>query len=61
MYTDVQFIKLAEWIKSPTYPSIYICSHCRNEAYWGTDYGQQLFDYCPYCGRKMSKPMEDKK
>ena len=29
---------------------IYICSYCGNEAYWDTDYGQQLFDYCPYCG-----------
>ena len=29
---------------------IFICSECGNEAYWDTDYGQQLFDYCPYCG-----------
>lgn len=31
------------------------CSICGNEAYWDTDYGQQLFDYCPYCGSRMSK------
>ena len=35
---------------------IMYCSVCRNEAYWDTDYGQQLFDYCPYCGAKMIKP-----
>lgn len=28
----------------------YICSACGSEAYWDPDYGQQLFDYCPYCG-----------
>ena len=27
-----------------------VCSACGNEAYWDTDYGQQLFEYCPYCG-----------
>lgn len=32
-----------------------VCSACHNEAYWDTDYGQQLFPYCPYCGAKMSK------
>ena len=29
------------------------CSNCFAEAYWDTDYGQQLFDYCPYCGARM--------
>lgn len=29
------------------------CSNCHNEAYWDTDYGQQTFDYCPYCGAEM--------
>lgn len=27
-----------------------VCSACGNEAYWDSDYGQQLFDWCPYCG-----------
>ncbi len=27
-----------------------VCSVCGNEAYWDSDYGQQLFDWCPYCG-----------
>lgn len=31
----------------------YYCSECGNEAYWDTDYGQQLFDFCPRCGAKM--------
>lgn len=30
-----------------------VCSSCGNEAYWDTDYGQQLFDYCPWCGARM--------
>ena len=29
------------------------CSACGKSAYWDTDYGQQLFPYCPYCGAKM--------
>lgn len=29
------------------------CSNCISEAYWDTDYGQQEFDYCPYCGADM--------
>ena len=33
----------------------YYCNGCRHEAYWDTDYGQQLFDYCPYCGARMEK------
>ena len=31
----------------------WICSNCKNEAYYDTDYGQQLFDFCPYCGYNM--------
>lgn len=31
------------------------CSECHNEAYWDTDYGQQLFDYCPNCGSWMGE------
>lgn len=37
---------------------IKFCSVCRNEAYWDTDYGQQLFDYCPYCGARMDGDTE---
>ena len=29
------------------------CSVCKHEAYSDTDYGEQLFDYCPYCGSRM--------
>ena len=32
---------------------IIFCSECGREAYWDSD-GQQLFDYCPYCGADMS-------
>lgn len=31
------------------------CEKCGNAAYWDTDYGQQLFDFCPYCGQRMEK------
>ena len=31
----------------------YYCSNCFHSAYHDTDYGEQLFDYCPYCGNKM--------
>ena len=51
-----------EWKRGrefPTYPRVpfigdaYYCSNCEGEAYWDTDYGQQLFNYCPNCGAKM--------
>ena len=29
------------------------CSVCHNEAYHDSQYGQQLFDFCPYCGADM--------
>ena len=35
------------------------CSACGYEAYWDSDYGQQLFDYCPYCGADMRERGED--
>lgn len=41
----------AEWIADER--GIYFCSVCDSEAYWDTDYGQQLFDHCPYCGADM--------
>ena len=45
----MQPVKRGEW----TGDDIKSCSICGNEAYWDTDYGQQLFDYCPYCGADM--------
>ncbi len=40
------------------HPYVYLhgdkyCSVCYGEAYFDTDYGQQLFDYCPNCGADM--------
>ena len=52
---DVQSVKRGKWYHINNEGFIY-CSECQNEAYWDTDYGQQLFDYCPYCGAKMIKP-----
>lgn len=37
----------------------YYCSECGNYAYWDTDYGQQLFDFCPRCGAKMREGKQD--
>lgn len=34
------------------------CSECHEEAYWDTDYGQQLFDFCPNCGAWMGRQDE---
>ena len=63
---DVQTVKHGKWINGlevPEYerrkhPYVYLngdtyCSECFAEAYWDTDYGQQLFKYCPNCGAKM--------
>ena len=47
----------AEWIANES--GIYFCSECDSEAYWDTDYGQQLFDWCPYCGADMQKGDEE--
>ena len=51
---DAQPIKHGRWFHINNDGIVY-CSECNNEAYWDTDYGQQLFDYCPYCGAKMIK------
>lgn len=51
---DVQPVKRGKWFHINNDGFIY-CSECNNEAYWDTDYGQQLFDFCPYCGAKMTK------
>jgi len=45
-----------EFSSYPRVPFIgdaYYCSNCEEEAYWDTDYGQQLFGFCPSCGAKM--------
>ena len=52
-----QTVKLGRWFHINNDGIIY-CSECENEAYWDTDYGQQLFDYCPYCGARMDGDKE---
>lgn len=47
--------KRGKWIKGAEISNryledVYYCSNCHKQAYWDTDYDQQLFDYCPYCG-----------
>ena len=49
---DVQPVKRGKWIHF-TDDGFIFCSECYKEAYWDTDYGQQLFDYCPNCGADM--------
>ena len=49
------------WVKNnPEHPDFWYCSICNEEAYWDTDYGQQLFDYCPHCGAYSRIPTEMK-
>ena len=38
------------WVRNADNFDFFECEECRHEAYWDTDCGQQLFDYCPYCG-----------
>ena len=51
---DVQPVRRGRWIHFNDDGFIF-CTECKHEAYWDTDYGQQLFDYCPYCGARMIK------
>jgi len=37
----------------------YFCTACGKEAYWDTDYGQQLFDFCQNCGAQMDGGVEN--
>lgn len=59
--------RVGHWIDGEDVPNrnpylhilgIKFCSECLNEAYWDTDYGQQLFDFCPYCGARMEGEKE---
>lgn len=54
--SDVQPVKHGKWLHINN--GIIFCSECEHEAYWDTDYGQQLFDYCPYCGARMDGDKE---
>lgn len=56
---DVQPVKKGKWRHSISYNGFIVCSECKHEAYWDTDYGQQLFDYCPYCGARMDGEKND--
>jgi len=46
------------WVRNHDNHDFYECEDCNHEAYWDTDYGQQLFDYCPYCGAFCRIPQE---
>lgn len=69
---DVVERKHGEWIdgldvpkkERERHPYVYLhgekyCSVCYKEAYFDTDYGQQLFDFCPNCGSRMDERRED--
>ena len=69
---DVVEVKHGEWIdgldipkeERERHPYVYLhgdkyCSVCYEEAYFDTDYGQQLFDYCPNCGADMRGGQHD--
>ena len=57
---DVQSVKNGMWRQSISCYGFIVCSECKHEAYWDTEYGQQLFDYCPYCGARMMQEGETK-
>lgn len=57
---DVQPVRRGTWVHFNNDSNIIFCSECNHEAYWDTDYGQQLFDYCPYCGARMIKDGDTK-
>lgn len=40
------------WQQNQKNHDFWQCSFCKHEAYWDSLDGQQLFDYCPYCGKK---------
>lgn len=44
--------KTGKWIdaKSGSGQLGKVCSACGHEAYWDSEEGQRLFDWCPYCG-----------
>jgi len=52
---DVVERKVGKWIEAKPMSGRIgkVCSACGCEAYWDSDYGQQLFDWCPYCGAEM--------
>lgn len=52
---DVKPVRRGTWLHFNNDSNFIFCSECKHEAYWDTDYGQQLFDYCPYCGARMIK------
>lgn len=56
---DVEPVKHGKWLNNDDKWEFYKCSICGNEAYWDTDYGQQLFDFCPWCGAKMGGESND--
>lgn len=35
------------------WPSLRYCSVCGHEAFDDSDWGEQLFEWCPYCGADM--------
>ena len=55
---NVKEVKHGQWIDEDEFIDIKVCSVCRNEAYWDTDYGQQLFHFCPNCGARMDGDSE---
>ena len=58
---DVVERKRGKWIEAKPMSGRVgmVCSACGNEAYWDSDYGQQLFDWCPYCGSDNREEAED--
>lgn len=54
---DVPDRKVGKWVDAKPMSGKVgkVCSACGDEAYWDSDYGQQLFSFCPNCGAEMQK------
>ena len=62
-YLEMDLAKTGRWVEIDRkykdkkgldfYVEETVCSACGSEVYHDTDYGEQLFRFCPYCGAKM--------
>ena len=51
--SDMPLMKHRNGKPKKFWPSLKYCSNCGHEAFDDSDWGEQLFDFCPYCGADM--------
>ena len=52
-YDGVKYLNGKYVVKESEKNGFIICSNCKETAYDDSDYGAQIFPYCPYCGAEM--------